>query len=169
VPFAGPAGSGLAEMLEQKTEKEMTDWAEGIETRNFGIKNELDVRMLSELMRGIFALVLVAGAFLFYAWVRSQIVSTGYEGQQLFLEEQALLRTQKSLILEEETLRNPERIDALARNELKMMPLRPNQLILPQTEDLEHGASNAVAMVNSETATVQRASEIAALVNDRHN
>jgi cell division protein FtsL len=147
----------------------MTDWAEGIETRNYGIKNEIDVGMLSELMRVIVAFVIVAGALLFYSWVRSQIVNTGYESQQLFTEEASLLRTQKSLILEEETLRNPERIDALARNELKMTPLRPNQLILPQIQDAERGASNAIAMVDSEAAAARKTAEIGVLDTDRHN
>ena len=43
----------------------MTDWADGIETRNYGIKNELDIPTLSELMRIIVALAMVAGALLF--------------------------------------------------------------------------------------------------------
>jgi cell division protein FtsL len=146
----------------------MTDWAEGIETRNYGIKSELDAGMLSELMRVIVALVMVAGALLFYSWVRSQIVNTGYESQQLFAQEESLLRTQKSLILEEETLKNPERIDAIARNELKMSPLHPNQLILPQ-QDVERSASNVVAMADSEAANARKAAEIGALESDRHN
>jgi cell division protein FtsL len=147
----------------------MTDWAEGIETRNYGIQRELDAGMLSELMRVIIALVMVAGALLFYSWVRSQIINTGYESQQLFAEEESLLRTQKSLILEEETLRNPERIDAIARNELKMTPLHPSQLILPQLQDVERGASNEVAMANSEAANARKAAEIGVLKTDRHN
>jgi cell division protein FtsL len=130
----------------------MTDWANGIETRNYGIKSELDARVLSELMRTIIALVMVAGALLFFSWVRSQIVNTGYESQSLFAQEEALLRTQKRLILEEETLRNPERIDVIARNDLGMTPLRPNQLILPQLEDVERSTSNAMAMAESEAA-----------------
>jgi cell division protein FtsL len=147
----------------------MTDWAEGIETRNYGIKNELDAGMLSDLMRVIIALVMVAGALLFYSWVRSQIVNTGYERQQLLAEEDSLLRTQKSLILEEETLRNPERIDTIARNELKMTRLRPNQLILPQIQDVERGASNVVAMADSEAANARKAVKIGVLETDRHN
>jgi cell division protein FtsL len=146
----------------------MTDWAEGIETRNYGIKNELDAGMLSELMRVIIALVMVAGALLFYSWVRSQIVNTGYESQRLFAEEELLLRTQKSLILEEETLRNPERIDAIARNELRMTPLHPNQL-LPQNQDVERGASNVVAMAGSEAANARKTAEIGGFETDRHN
>jgi len=127
----------------------MTDWAEGIETRNYGIKSEIDAGMLSELMRTIVALMMVAAALLFYSWVRSQIVSTGYESQQLFTTEESLLRTQKRLMLEQEMLSNPERIDVIARIDLAMTPLRPNQLILPRTEDIERTA-NTMAMAEPE-------------------
>jgi cell division protein FtsL len=127
----------------------MTDWADGIETRNYGIKNEIDVRMLSELMRIIVALAMIAGALLFYSWIRNQIINTGYENQNLFAAEESLLRTQKRLILEEEILSNPERIDVIARNDLGMTPLRPNQLILPQVQDAERIISNEMAMADS--------------------
>lgn len=128
----------------------MTDWAEGIETRNYGISSEIDAGMLSELMRTIVALMMVAAALLFYSWVRSQIVSTGYESQHLFTMEESLLRTQKRLILEQETLSNPERIDLIARGNLGMTPLRPNQLIVPRTEDMERVTANTMAMAESE-------------------
>jgi cell division protein FtsL len=147
----------------------MTDWAEGIETRNYGIKNELDAGMLSELMRVIIVLVIVAGALLFCSWVRSRIVNTGYESQRLFAEEESLLRTQKSLILEEETLRNPERIDAIARSELKMTRLRPSQLIPQQIHDLERSVPNAMAMADLEAANVRKTAPIGILEADRHN
>jgi cell division protein FtsL len=147
----------------------MRDWVGGIETRNYGIKSKLDACMLSELMRVIVALVIVAGALLFYSWVRSQIVNTGYESQQLFAEKESLLRTQKRLILEEETLISPERIDLIARNDLKMTPLRPSQLILPQLEDLGRSASNAIAMADSGTGNPQRAVRTVALGTDHNN
>jgi cell division protein FtsL len=127
----------------------MTDWADGIETRNYGIKSEIDGRILSELIRTIVPLALIAGALLFYSWVRSQIVNLGYESQSLFTVEESLQRTQKRLILEDETLRNPERIDLIARNDLGMAPLRPNQFIMPQAQDMEHSLLNTMAMVDS--------------------
>jgi cell division protein FtsL len=131
-------------------EIEMTDWADGIETRNYGIKSEIDAGMLSELLRNIVPLALIAGALLFCAWVRSQIVYTGYESQRLFAAEQLLLRDQKNLRLEENTLINPKQIDLIARNELGMVPLRPNQFIVPQGQETERGLSNTLAMVDSE-------------------
>ncbi len=134
----------------------MTDWADGIEIRNYGIRNEIDAHMLSELMRIIVALAMVAGAFLFYSWIRSQIINTGYESQNLYAAEQSLLRAQKRLVLEEEILRNPERIDTIARNDLGMTPLRPNQLILPQIEDVERSTGNEMAMAGAKAAIIKR-------------
>lgn len=134
----------------------MTDWADGIEARNYGIKDEIDVHLLSELMRIIVGLAMIAGALLFYSWIRNQIVNTGYESQNLFAAEESLLRTQKRLALEEETLRNPERIDIIARNDLGMTPLRPRQLILPQIGDVERGVSNQMAMADSKTGGLKR-------------
>ena len=135
----------------------MTDWADGIETRNYGIKSEIDGRMMSELLRTIIPLAMIAGALLFYSWVRSQIVSTGYESQSLFASEESLLRTHRRLILEEEMLRNPERIDVIARNDLGMTPLRPNQFILPQYQDAGRSAPNTMAMADSGAAGVKLA------------
>jgi cell division protein FtsL len=137
-------------------EAKMTDWADGIETRNYGIKNELDVHMLSELMRIIIALAVVAGALLFYSWIRSQIVNTGYESQSLFAAEESLLRTHHWLVLEKEVLRNPERIDTIARNELGMAPLHPYQLILTKIPDPDRGPSDQMAMTDARAASLKR-------------
>ncbi len=135
----------------------MTDWADGIETRNYGIKSEIDGSMFSELIRTIIPLVMIAGALLFYSWVRSQIVNIGYDSQSLFSEEESLVRTEKKLILEEETLSNPERIDLIARIDLGMTPLRPNQFILPQNQDAERSLPDTMAMADSEVSGVKMA------------
>ncbi len=134
----------------------MTDWADGIETRNYGIRNEINVHMLSDLMCILFSLALVAGALLFYSWVRNQIVHTGYENQSLFAAEESLLRVQERLALEEETLCHPERIDIIARNDLGMAPLHPGQLILPQIGDAVFRGSGEMAMMDSRTGVLKR-------------
>jgi cell division protein FtsL len=135
----------------------MTDWADGIEIRNYGIKLEIDGRVFSESLRTILSLALVAGALVFYSWVRNQIISTGYQSQNLFTEEELLLRTEKRLMLEEEMLRNPGRIDTIARNDLGMTPLHPSQLIMPQRRDVERSLTDAVAMADSESANLKKA------------
>jgi len=147
----------------------MRDWVDGIETRNYGIKNYLDAGTLSELMRIIVALVLVAGALLFYSWTRSQIVNTGYASQKLFQERESLQRTQKTLILEEATLKSPERIDFIARNELKMTPLRPNQLISSRVDDTGRSTSTIMAMIESGAANSQKTPQPGALGTGRNN
>ena len=143
----------------------MTDWADGIETRNYGIRNELDVHMLSELMRIIVALAVVAGALLFYSWIRSQIVNTGYESQNLFAEEESLLRTHQRLLLDREVLKNPERIDDIARNELGMAPLHPYQVLLPKIQDVERGASDQMAMTYAKAASLKRPAPVKRFVD----
>ena len=110
----------------------MTDWADGIEMRNYGIQRGIDIRMFSDFMRAIIPLALVAGALVFYSWVRNHMIQAGYESQKLYTMEQALLRAQEKLVLQEEMLRNPGRIDTIARNELGMAPLHPGQRIEPQ-------------------------------------
>ena len=140
----------------------MTDWADGIETRNYGIKSEIDASMLSELLRNIIPLALIAVALLFYAWVRSQIVSTGFASQSLYAKEQTLLRDKKQLDLQKDCLKNPRNIDDRARNELGMIPLRPNQVILPQMQDLDGGLSNTMAMADSEVPLLRAASRVTA-------
>jgi cell division protein FtsL len=124
----------------------MVDWAGRIGARNYNIRRESDSPHMKELLRIIFSLVMVSGVLFFYSWVRSNIVSIGYENQNLKATENTLLRTQKSLILEEETLKNPERIDRIARGELNLVPLRPNQLIPLQIQDIESSAAGALVL-----------------------
>jgi len=128
----------------------MTDWADGIEIHNNGIKCVIDSRILSELLRTIVTLGLIAGALFFYSWVRSQIVYIGYESQKLFTEEAMLRDIQANLIAEEETLTSYRRIDAIATRELGMTKLRPTQMIMPPIETRDGGAPESLALAGSE-------------------
>lgn len=138
---------------------EMTDWADGIEIRNNGIKCVIDARIVSELLRTITSLGLIAGALLFYSWVRSQSVETGYEIQRLCEIEESLLKMEEKLILTEETLTNPERIERIATSDLGMTKLRPNQLIMPPLEAENPGIPDSLAMAGSETDNLEKSGE----------
>ncbi len=131
------------------------DWAGGIEDRNYGIRRITDSQKLSELLWIISSLAMVAGALLFYAWIRSQIVSMGYAQQQLQAQEESLLREQRKLILEEQTLKNPERIDAIARVELGMTPLRASQLLTPQLQNVESIGPNTLALASPSRSSAE--------------
>jgi cell division protein FtsL len=126
----------------------MVDWAGGSENRNYGIKRITDPQKLSELLWIIFSLVMVAGALLFYAWIRSQIISVGYKSQQLQVQEQSLLHVNEKLIVQEAILKDPGRIDYIARNDLGMIRLRTNQIITPQFQDVEAIGPNTLAVAH---------------------
>jgi cell division protein FtsL len=145
----------------------MKDWAAGIETRNYGIKGRTNTGMLFDLLRTMTMISLIAGAFLFFSWVRSQIINTGYENQKLFEMEESLLRTQNKLILEEETLRNPKIIDQIARTKLNMAPIKPNQMILTSLRN--DVGSNVMAMANSEAADAGKMIPVRASSMNRAN
>jgi cell division protein FtsL len=131
----------------------MTDWARQTADRNYGIGRKTDRHCVSELLKIILSLVAVSVALLFCSWVRSQIISVGYESQKLLAVEESLLRNQKSLILEEETLKNPERIDSIARNQLGLTPLHPNQLIPAEFRDLSLEGAGILAMATPSGAS----------------
>ncbi len=135
----------------------MTDWANGIEKRNYGIKRKIDRHMLWDFLVILLSFAMVAGALIFHSWVRNQMTHTGYASQKLLAEEESLLRIQKRLILEEEILKSPERIDAIARNDLGLAPLRPGQMIVPRLQETEIVLSSALAAADSAGADPKKA------------
>jgi len=124
----------------------MTDLAEGIESRNYAIEHRTDKRNLSDLLCIIFSIAAMAGVLFGYIWVRIEIVNVGYDSQRLQAAEDALIRIEKNLALEEETLKDPGRIDMLARNELGMTVLSPSQVIPVGFRAEEPGAPITLAM-----------------------
>ncbi|MEJ2110951.1 MAG: hypothetical protein P8Z37_13775 [Acidobacteriota bacterium] len=143
----------------------MTDWADSLEIRNNGIKCVVDKRILSELLRSIISLVLIAGALLFYSWTRSKIVEMGYETQRLCEFEETLLENEMHLIAEEEWLTSPRRIGIIATRDLGMTKLRPTQMILPPLEAADQGISNSLAMADSEKDNLEKSGEVTRLRN----
>lgn len=138
------------------SEEAMMDWAGGIEERNYGIRRCTDRRSLTDLLTVTFSVFVFAGVLLLYAWTRSQIVEMGYEEQSLEVQETTILRVHNNLILEEETLKNPARIDGIARNELGMVLVRTNQLVAPQLQDAQASGSTDLAMANPVPAAVEQ-------------
>jgi cell division protein FtsL len=114
-----------------KEEREMTDWVNGIEKRNYGIKKKNGV-ISRDMFLNFFLLFLIAGSLIFHLWVRGQITYTGYRIQELSRLEESLMRTNEKLIVREGALQSPERIDRIARDQLGMAPMRPEQVLLPR-------------------------------------
>ena len=132
----------------------MQDLAGNIESRNYGIKLRTDGRSLFDLLCIIVSIGALAGVLCFYLWVRLQITDMGYEAQRLRREQESLARTAKNLIAEEQVLKDPGRIDAIARLELGMLPLRPYQVVPAglSVEDIASPVKVALAKTRSSEA-----------------
>ena len=127
----------------------MTDWSSGIETRNYSIRRVTDSHNLAGLLVMTLVLSVLAGVLIMYAWQRSQIVELGYQSQRLMELEQNLLRVEKTLMLEAETLKDPARIDRIARKVLGMNPLRPHQMIPGAQSDIDWNGSPELALAET--------------------
>ena len=124
----------------------MVDWAQERAISNNGITPKTDSRSLRQLLWLTLGPIMLAAVFVALLWERSQLVSIGYETQRMMQTEETLLRVQKTLILEEETLKDPERIDAVARGILGMAPLRPRQVLAAAMTDADLNTRATLAM-----------------------
>jgi cell division protein FtsL len=125
----------------------MMDWANSMEGRNYKIGQQLDWMYLKDLLKLTLSAALVAGVFGFHAWIRCRTVEMGYEEQELIKQESSKVMQQSYLILEEESLKNPSRIDSLAQNDLGMSKVRANQLITPVQPTIEQVRSETMALL----------------------
>lgn len=126
----------------------MNDWSIGVEDRNYKIAHRIDSRNVADLLASILCFVMLAGAMTFCVWTRYRNIALGYELQTMKEAEQSLVRLERRQILDEELLKNPERIDSIARNELAMEPMEPYQRITAGISDMEGGAA-VMTLVNA--------------------
>jgi cell division protein FtsL len=127
----------------------MLDFAAGIETKNYGLRKTTDLRSLLESLRVVLPFVVIAGAFSFHIWVHSQNIHLGYQSQQLNAQAEELLQIRQQFILEEQTLKDPRWLEAVARKNLGLVLLRPSQIIPPPLENLSNGGAETLALETS--------------------
>ncbi len=85
----------------------------------------------SNLLRiWIFLLVLFISEFLFYAWCRVQCTRLGYEMTKDVEANRKQMLIQSSLVVELARLKSPERISAIARQQLKLEPPSHGQMVV---------------------------------------
>jgi cell division protein FtsL len=85
----------------------------------------------SNLLRiWIFLLVLFISEFLFYAWCRVQCTRLGYEMTKDVEANRKQMLIQNSLVIELARLKSPERISAIARQQLKLEPPSHEQMVV---------------------------------------
>ncbi len=78
--------------------------------------------------RLVMAAMLVVCAVLVSLYPRFALMRTGYRIEELQKEREQLLEDNRQLRLQEATLRDPHRIDAIARNQLGMVVAAPGQV-----------------------------------------
>jgi cell division protein FtsL len=78
----------------------------------------------------IVLLVLFIAEFLFYAWCRVQCTRLGYEMTKDVEANRKQMVLQNSLVLEIARLKSPERISAIARQQLKLEPPSHEQMVV---------------------------------------
>ncbi|NWG13052.1 MAG: cell division protein FtsL [Acidobacteria bacterium] len=133
----------------------MTDWADRVDYRNYAIRPKMDTRNLLELLLVTLSIGFLAGVLILHSWVRTRIVSIGYEIQRLTAEEESLLKAEAGLSLEEETLKAMGRIEDIAQNQLGMQRLRASQLTIPSPRDTETDGTATLAMMRPLKSTAE--------------
>jgi cell division protein FtsL len=68
-------------------------------------------------------------ALMFLAWVRTSSLQTGYELHDLRTDVLRLRHERTALVLEVQTLKRPERLDAIAREKLSLFPPSPRRTV----------------------------------------
>jgi cell division protein FtsL len=124
----------------------MVDWAGRIELRNYSIKRQTDRRCLKDMLALTAPAILLACSFGFYAWERCSIVDLGYQEQYLISQENSLRRDQDQLVIEEQTLKCPERIEAIAQERFRMVRMRTYQLMPVSSHETDLGRPATIAL-----------------------
>ncbi len=78
----------------------------------------------------ILLMAIFISQLLFYTWCRVQCVNVGYEITKETGNHRSLITTQNNLKIEISRLKSPERIAAIAKNELGLAMPGPEQMIV---------------------------------------
>jgi cell division protein FtsL len=96
---------------------------------NLTVVREADTKHRGEyLFLTLLAGLLVLGLF-FYGWQHYQWIQYGYRLEEVQKKKEQLSETARQLKLERASLRDPKRIDSIARGELGMVVPAPGQLV----------------------------------------
>jgi cell division protein FtsL len=108
------------------TSSETFEYAIKKDVRNNPIVREVDERRLREQWRSVAMGVLFVAVLLFSGWQRVELLQHGYRVEQMQKDLRNEVEVNRHLRLEIETLKAPQRIEALALGRLK--------LVTPQTD-----------------------------------
>ena len=116
------------------------------DVRNNPIVREVDERRQRELWTSVGIAGLLVGVLLFSAWQHFELLRHGYKVEQLQRERAAEEDLSRHLRLEIDTLRAPQRIEALATEKLHLVtPKQDEAIVLERVVPAELPASSIVA------------------------
>jgi len=126
--------------------KEPIEYAIKKDVRNNPIVREVDESRHRALWKWVRIGVFLVIVGLFSAWQHFEIIRHGYSIDQLERERADLEETARRLRLEIETLRSPQRIEALATRELRLVaPSHEDALVIERVLATEPPARTVVA------------------------
>jgi cell division protein FtsL len=105
-----------------------------------------DPRRAREMRHFAIALVMLFALVMVYAWQHFSAVEYGYKIEALKSDRDSLTELNRALLLEQASLRDPERIDALARD-MGLKTPDPGQMIRMEPSTDRGGAEMARASV----------------------
>lgn len=110
------------------------------DVRNNPIIREADTRQHREFTRTAAIWALIVVMFLFAAWQHASVLQNGYQVERLLQQRAQEEAINRRLRLQVETLRAPQRIEAIATGELHMTPPTPSatmvvERLVPATAD----------------------------------
>jgi cell division protein FtsL len=98
--------------------------------RNNPIVREVDHARVRELWRMTLTGVVFVALLLYVAWQHFELIRYGYRTEQLQQERAIEERANRQLQLQLQALRRPQRIERIARTQLKMQPPGPDDSIV---------------------------------------
>jgi cell division protein FtsL len=116
------------------------------DVRNNPIVREVDQARQRELWKTVAMTGLIVVVFLFSAWQRTELLRHGYEIEQMQKQRAAEEELNRRLRLEIDTLRAPDRIEALATGRLHLVaPSRDEAVVIERVVPAEPPAKSVVA------------------------
>jgi len=101
---------------------------------NSKVVREVDPRASRELWALVLVGCLVAGLGL-YAWPHLERRRAGIEAQQMDRERERLVEQNRKLRLEQASLEELQRVEAIARRELGLAPPAPEQVVVVEKQE----------------------------------
>ena len=100
------------------------------DVRNNPIVREVDETRQREIWRSVGVGVLLVGVLLFSAWQHFELLRHGYQIEQMQRERAAEEEVNRHLRLEIESLRSPERIERIAKEQLHLVEPAADEAIV---------------------------------------